>query len=166
MRFDEGGPELPPRVERAELGSWTEYGGDAVKKFSGTATYSLDFGRPAGGAADWLLDLGGVAESARVRLNGEELGTLIMPPFRVRVPGSLLRDRNTLEVSVSNLMANRIADMDRRGVAWKRFYNINFPARKPENRGDDGLFTAARWPPRASGLLGPVTLTPLAVKRF
>ena len=166
VRFDKGGPELPPPVERAELGSWTEYGGDAFKKFSGTATYTHSFDRPTGWTGDWLLDLGGVAESARVRLNGKDLGTLIMSPFRVRIPGALLKDRNTIEVSVSNLMANRVADMDRRGVKWKRFYNINFPARKPENRGEDGLFTAERWPPRASGLLGPVTLTPLDVIRF
>ena len=58
-------------------------------------------------------------------------------------------------------MANRIADLDRRGVVWKKFYNINFPSRLPENRGADGLFTAAAWPPLDSGLVGPVTLIPL-----
>jgi len=46
-------------------------------------------------------------------------------------------------------------------VEWKKFYNINMSARLPENRGADGLFTAAKWEPRPSGLLGPVTLTPL-----
>jgi hypothetical protein len=35
------------------------------------------------------------------------------------------------------------------------------PSRLRENAGRDGLFTAAHWKPRASGLLGPVTLTPL-----
>ena len=37
--------------------------------------------------------------------------------------------------------------------------------RLPENRGADGLFSAAKWEPLESGLLGPVTLTPLAVVR-
>jgi hypothetical protein len=46
-------------------------------------------------------------------------------------------------------------------VNWKRFYNINMPARLPENRGPDGLFTAAKWEPLESGLMGPVTLTPV-----
>jgi hypothetical protein len=51
--------------------------------------------------------------------------------------------------------------MDQQGMVYKKFYNINFPGRLPENRGEDGLFTAAGWTPRESGLLGPVTLTPL-----
>ena len=34
-------------------------------------------------------------------------------------------------------------------------------ARFAENRGADGLFTAAKWSPKPSGLLGPVTITPL-----
>jgi hypothetical protein len=62
---------------------------------------------------------------------------------------------------VSNLMANRIADMDRRGVVWKKFYNVNFPANRAENRNADGLFDASKWVPLDSGLLGPVTLTPV-----
>ena len=63
---------------------------------------------------------------------------------------------------MTNLSANRIADLDRRGVPWKKFYNVNFPARLPESRGADGLFSAAHWTPLESGLIGPVTLTPLA----
>ncbi|MGH9901844.1 MAG: glycosylhydrolase-like jelly roll fold domain-containing protein [Pyrinomonadaceae bacterium] len=161
VNFVEGGPELPPAVQVRELGSWTKYGGEAVRKFSGTARYTISFTRPQGAADAWLFDLGRVAESARVRLNGRELGTMINPPFRVRVPQELLKEQNTLEVSVANLMANRIADLDRRGAGWKKFYNINFPARRPENRGEDGLFNASRWEPKDSGLIGPVTLVPL-----
>ena len=81
------------------------------------------------------------------------------------IDASQLKATNTLEVSVTNLSANRIRDLDVRGVDWKKFYNVNFPARLPENRGPDGLFTAARWEPLESGLLGPVTLTPLTVIR-
>jgi hypothetical protein len=62
---------------------------------------------------------------------------------------------------VTNLSANRLADLDRRGVPWKKFYNVNYPARFPDNRGPDGLFSAAAWTPLESGLLGPVRLTPL-----
>ncbi len=72
---------------------------------------------------------------------------------------------NVLEVSVTNLTANRIADLDRRGVSWKKFYNVNIAARLAENRTPDGLFTAAGWEPLDSGLIGPVTLTPLTADR-
>ncbi len=69
-----------------------------------------------------------------------------------------------LEVSVTNLSANRIRDLDV-AASVEEVLQRQFPARLPENRGPDGLFTAAGWDPLESGLLGPVTLTPLAVVR-
>jgi hypothetical protein len=160
VRFVKGGPRLPSAQVVERLGSWTAFGADA-EAFSGTATYATTFAGPQAGARVWQLDLGRVAESARVRLNGRDLGTLIAAPYRVIVEASQLTATNTLEVSVTNLSANRIRDLDMRGVGWKKFYNVNFPARHPENRGADGLFTAAQWQPIESGLIGPVTLTPL-----
>ena len=77
-----------------------------------------------------------------------------------------MQKENILEIEVSNLMANRIADMDRRGVNWKKFYNVNFPPRRRENRGPDGLFNASRWLPRESGLIGPVKLVPVEFVTF
>jgi hypothetical protein len=91
------------------------------------------------------------------------VGTLVGPVFQLTIDGALLAGRNVLEVDVTNRMANRIADLDRRGVPWKKFCNVNFPARLRENRGPDGLFTAAGWEPLESGLLGPVTLQPVRV---
>ena len=166
VNFVEGGPALPPARQLSELSSWTAFGGDEYRYFSGTARYTLNFSRPRGSNGDWLLDLGRVAESARVRLNSRDLGTLFTPPFRVRVPAALLRETNTLEVEVSNLMINRAIDLERRGVKYKKFYNTNFPARRPEDRGADGLFDATKLSPRDSGLLGPVTLTPAEAVRF
>jgi hypothetical protein len=157
----DGGPELLPAFEIEKLDSWTNYGPESLKSFSGTARYAMSFARPQGSPAGWYLDLGRVCESANVKLNGKDLGTLIGQPFRVLIPGDLMQAQNTLEVDVSNLMANRIADLDRRGIDYKKFYNVNFPSRRPENRGRDGLFNASRWSPRESGLIGPVTLTPV-----
>jgi hypothetical protein len=159
LRFVAGGPELPAAIETDKLGSWTDFDGEAVKRFSGTAVYTISFARPERG--DWTLDLGRVAESARVKLNGNELGVLINAPYRIRIPKELLKEQNTVEVAVTNLMSNRIIDLDRRGVNWKRFYNTNMPARRRENAGQDGLFTAARWAPSESGLIGPVALVPV-----
>ena len=141
--------------------SWTELGGADVKRFSGTAEYRTTFARPGTGADAWQLDLGRVHESARVRLNGRDLGTLLGSTFTVRVEAAQWSAANVLEVFVTNLSANRIADLDRRDPSWKKFYNVNVAARLPENRGPDGVFTAAKWEPLDSGLIGPVTLTPL-----
>ncbi|GAB3750699.1 glycosyl hydrolase [Spirosoma pomorum] len=160
--FVSGGPTKPASVTTNQLGSWTDLPSDGVKIFSGAASYSLTFTKPAGHTGDWLLDLGKVAESARVQLNGQELATLIGPTYQLAIPDSLLRPTNKLTITVSNGMANRMVDLDKRHVNWKKFYNINMSARLKENRGKDGLFTAESWQPRPSGLLGPVTLTPLS----
>jgi hypothetical protein len=161
VAFVKGGPRLPAKSVVDRLGSWTVLGPDA-EVFSGTATYTTTFPEPKAAGQLWQLDLGRVAESARVRVNGQVVATLIGPSYRVVIDPVQLKATNTLEVSVTNLSANRIRDLDVRGVNWKKFYNVNFPARLPDNRGADGLFTAARWEPIESGLLGPVTLTPLA----
>jgi hypothetical protein len=156
VKFVQGGPELPASFAAEQLGSWTASGDTNAQRFAGSALYSLTFDAPAGSAKEWQLDLGKVCQSARVRLNGRELGTLITPPFRVAVD-KLKRKGNVLEVEVTNVSANRIRDLDRRGVKWKTFNDINFVnlAYQP--------FNAANWPLTDSGLLGPVTLTPLKV---
>jgi hypothetical protein len=166
VKFIKGGPELPADVRTGKLVSWTDFGGQAAKIFSGTARYTISIRKPEGRADGWLLDLGRVCESASVKLNGTELGTLICPPFNMKIAENRMEKENILEIEVSNLMANRIADMDRRGVKWKKFYNINFPPRRRENRGPDGLFDASGWQPRDSGLLGPVKLVPVELMTF
>ena len=69
-----------------------------------------------------------------------------------------LKQTNTLVINVSNLMANRIAYMDRNNIPWKKFYNVNMAARLRQNT-KDGIFDASAWEPRESGLIGPVTIT-------
>jgi hypothetical protein len=150
-----GGPVLPAKQRITALQSWTELGGEAGQAFSGTACYRLEFDLPAVPAADWLLDLGDVRESARVRVNGTAVATAWSLPFRLRIGAALHPGRNVLELDVTNLAANRIRDLDRRQVDWKIMREINFVDinYKP--------FDASSWPDTPSGLLGPVTLTPL-----
>lgn len=162
LTFVSGGPELPKPVKLSKLGSWTELEGDSYKAFSGTAVYKTTFSKPFGNTQNWQLDLGKVAHSARVNLNGKELSTLISPPFTVNIPVADLKAENTLEISVTNLMGNRMADMERKGQPYKIFYNVNFPSKEVKNRGADGLFTTLRWKPQISGLIGPVTLTQMS----
>jgi hypothetical protein len=160
--FIDGGEALPPAHETEKLTSWTDFGGDAVKDFSGTAKYSITFARPSGKADAWMLDLGKVFESVRINLNGAEVGVLIGPEFRITLDKKQVKKKNTLEIKVSNLMANRIAYMDRNNIEWKKFYNVNMAARMRQNT-KNGIFDASAWEPRESGLLGPVTITPLTL---
>ncbi len=166
LSFQSGGPVLPQPVQLSKLGSWTALEGNSYKAFSGTAVYKTSFAKPTGDAEYYRLDLGKVAHSARVILNGKELATLIAAPFTVDIPAADLKDENTLEIAVSNLMGNRIADMERKGEKYKIFYNVNFPAKDALNRDADGLFTTLRWEPQESGLIGPVTLAPLHTLKF
>lgn len=159
LTFLEGGPELPPVQELNDLKRWTDLNNEACNKFSGTANYSINFPKPTGDGSGWLLDLGEVSESATVHLNGKKIGTAIGPVYQLFIPNELMAENNKLEIAVTNLMANRIIDLEKRGVFWKKFYNVNFPARRAENRGADGLFTAEGWKPKPSGLAGPVTFT-------
>ncbi|MGD0341883.1 MAG: glycosyl hydrolase, partial [Bacteroidales bacterium] len=160
VNFLDGGPVMPASKEIAKLTSWTLFGGDDVKNFSGTASYAITFKKPKGKADAWVLDLGKVCESARVMLNGKEIAVLIGPDFKVVIDNKQLKSSNTLEVRVSNLMANRIAYMDRNNIEWKKFYNVNFNARMPQNS-KNRIFDASAWQPKDSGLLGPVTITPM-----
>ncbi len=158
IEFIEGGPELPQLVKTDKLGSWTSYEGDLYSKFSGAASYKVSFKKPENDADGWILDLGRVCESAEVLINGKYLGTYIGPLFQIQIPHDIMRAENNLEIIVSSLMLNRIIDLDKRRVNWKKFYNTNFPSRINQTRGADGQFDASRLSPVDSGLLGPVTI--------
>ena len=132
---------------------WTDQDAPETKAFSGIGKYSVTFDfQPGAGVDEWLLDLGELHETARVRINGQDAGT-VWCGQTLRV-GPLLRPgKNTLEVDVADLMANRIADMDRRGEKWRNYFFVNI---------DYKSFDASKWPVRPSGLAGPVRLCPMA----
>jgi hypothetical protein len=153
VSFVDGGPVLPHAFTSDSLLAWTGRGDADADRFAGTARYVLTFDAPDA-APRHLLALGRVAESARVKLNGRELGVLFASPFTVET-GPLRKTGNVLEVEVTNLSANRIRDLDQRGVPWRNFKDINFV------NIDYKPFDASKWPVRPSGLLGPVTLQPL-----
>jgi hypothetical protein len=166
IKFIQGGPTLPADFPTAKLASWTTFPDTNCQSFAGTADYSITFDAPRSESRlqaarvnaelqTYFLNLGRVGQSARVRLNGKDYGTLITPPFRVVVDNLKPKD-NRLEVEITNVSANRIRDLDRRHVRWKYFYDINFV------NIDYQPFDASDWPLADSGLLGPVTLTPVA----
>lgn len=148
VEFLDGGPELPAPARIPRPDSWTRFAGPPGAAFAGTARYAITFDAPPG---EWYLDLGLVHESARVRLNGRELGTLLEPPYHLHA-GRLQPAGNRLEVEVTSLAANRIRWMDAQGMAWRVFHDINFV------NIDYKPWDTTKWPLRDSGLLGPVAL--------
>jgi hypothetical protein len=153
IQFTQGGPSLPSPIQTGTLKSWTELGGADAVAFAGTAVYSTTFDAPPGVSGPCSIDLGKVCQSARIRLNGKSLGTLIIPPWRIET-GPLLPKGNHLEVEVTNVSANRIRDLDIHHIPWKIFYPPNVLSQHyaPLN--------ASAWHITESGLIGPVTLIP------
>jgi hypothetical protein len=161
VEFIDGGPDLPQPYVTDSLSSWTDAPDEKAKAFAGTARYRLTFDlTDLGDSDDYLLDLGDVRESARVKINGIDVATLFALPMRVRVGQYLKKGSNTIDIEVTNLAANRIRDLDIHKVNWKIMSDANIvtPAYKS--------FDASRWPLQPSGLLGPVRLIPVRSKQI
>lgn len=155
MNFVESEPAIDETFKLHTLGSWTELNNDTLKKNMGTARYTIkfDFKKPAN--EEYRLCLGDVRESARVRVNGKEAGTLFAVPFETNIGQLLVNGENILKIEVTNLPANRIADYDKRGVEWRMFQEINFVSITYKDVRFD------MWNPVPSGLLGPVIIKEL-----
>lgn len=76
-------------------------------------------------ATAWKIDLGDVRESARVYINGQYIGCAWSVPYVLDCKNTLKKGVNTIRIEVTNLPANRIADLDRKGVKWRKMEEIN-----------------------------------------
>jgi len=170
----------PAQLTLPKLISWSEHSDSGVKYFSGTATYRKTIQVPRamlGGDRRLWLDLGNVQVMATVSLNGQDLGLLWKPPYRVDITRVAKAGDNALEARVVNLWPNRLigdqqlpADSARNPEGtlkeWPQWVREGKPS-------PTGRFTFTTWElwkkdasPIPSGLLGPVRLVPVDVRRF
>lgn len=156
LRFMESNPTIKESFLIDRPVSWTTLNHPDAKRTAGTASYTLTMQLPDIEADEWLLDLGDVRESARVKINGQYAGTCWSVPFRLRI-GQYLnpKEANLIEIEVTNLPANRIADYDRQGINWRIFKEINLVDLNYRKTG------YGHWDPMPSGLNSPVRLIPL-----
>jgi hypothetical protein len=125
---------LPVRMHcvkgSVQLGDWSTMG---LATYSGVGTYSRRFELGHSQVeSKILLDLGRIAGTADVLVNGQRAGTLIAPPWRLDISAFVVAGENKLEVSVANTLANH--------------YSVGIP-------------TPYVFPGQTlSGLLGPVQL--------
>lgn len=161
ISFPESEPAIEGTFATDTLTQWYALPDSIAKVNFGTGRYSVEFtlDNPEG-ADDWLLDLGDVRESAEVTINGIKAGKLWSVPFTMRVGRFLRPGVNRLEVDVTNLQANRIADFERRGVKWRIFKDANIASVTNAKK-----FSFADWPLIPSGLNSRVTLTPLTLSK-
>lgn len=138
----------PGQVTLEKLISWTEHEEPGVRYFSGTAEYVREVEIPAalrGAGLALYLDLGRVQVIAEVSLNGQDLGVLWKPPFRVEITDVARPGRNQLGIRVTNLWPNRLIG--------------------DQSLPEDQRYTWTTWqhytkdsPLLESGLLGPVEI--------
>jgi hypothetical protein len=138
----------PEKTVFDQLTDWTKSAQDAIKYFSGQATYRKSFDVPyvpAPAKDRLILDLGEVHDLATVRVNGRELVTLWHAPWQVDVTSAVRPGGNELEITVVNAWRNRLA-----GDA----------ALPPEKRLTylSAATVGQGTPLLPAGLLGPVTL--------
>jgi hypothetical protein len=105
--------------------AWTTLGDAELNQTMATGRYTTHFKMKKLPNCRYVLDLGDVRESARVVVNGKEAGTLFCVPFRLDISSQLQNGKNQIDIYVTNLPANRIAQMDREGKEWRVFKEIN-----------------------------------------
>lgn len=152
--FIESVPAITGEFKLKELKSWTELAipGSKTTMATGRYTFNLNVENTPQPNMEWILDLGDVRESARVYVNGCEVSVLWAVPFQCCIGKYLKQGNNTIEIDVTNLPANRIADMDRNGIEWRKFKDINIVDIHYKATG------YAHWKSVPSGLLGPVKI--------
>ena len=125
LRFIESEPSVMPTYQLDRLQSWEGLDRSAGI-LMGTGVYSSSFVLSEEEAnQSWQIALGDVRESARVYINNHLIGCAWAVPFVLDCRDVLKAGKNELRIEVTNLPANRIAEMDRQQIPWRKFHDIN-----------------------------------------
>lgn len=161
LKFLKSEPAMPQDEYSLErIVPWTELEGGTVNEAA--ASYSRTFQLSADqlDGAEAVLEMDDVRESAEVTVNGKAAGILIAAPFSMRIGDLLQPGTNTISITVRNLPANRIAQMDREGREWRIFKDVNIAAvRSRQVVTYEQEDSYAHWATVPSGLNSTVRIT-------
>ena len=127
LSFIEETPKVSQTFTLDNLQTW-ETLSDETRVTMGTGVYETTVKlkkKDLKDATAWKIDLGDVRESARVYINGQYIGCAWSVPYVLDCKNTLKKGKNTIRIEVTNLPANRIADLDRKGVKWRKMEEIN-----------------------------------------
>ena len=152
LSFTGESPKVSGTFRLGKLQTWESLS-DSAAVTMGTGVYTTTFKLSARQAGKrWMINLGDVRESARVYINGQFVGCAWAVPFILDCGSALRKGTNTLRIEVTNLPANRIAHLDRQGVEWRKFNEINVVDINYKNT------DYSQWAPMPSGLNSKVSL--------
>jgi len=152
LYFTEEAPRVAGSFTLQKPQTWESLS-DSAAVTMGTGIYTTTFRLTKQQARQqWMIDLGDVRESARVYLNGQFLGCAWAVPFVLDCRDALRKGKNELRIEVTNLPANRIRDLDRKGYKWRKFNEINVVDINYKHTTYEG------WEPVKSGLNSEVRL--------
>lgn len=125
LSFIDEQPKVETTYKLDSLQTW-ETLGDSAAVTMGTGVYEtvVKLSRDAA-CGNWSIDLGDVRESARVYINNVYVGCAWAVPFMLDCKNVFKKGKNIIRIEVTNLPANRIADLDRNGVKWRKMKEIN-----------------------------------------
>ena len=125
LSFTEEAPKVEETFTLQGLKTWESLN-EITKTTMGTGVYETTFKMSKEQAKkQWNIDLGDVRESARVYINGHYIGCAWAVPYVLHCQDALSKGKNTIRIEVTNLPANRIAALDRKGVKWRKMKEIN-----------------------------------------
>lgn len=153
LTFTEGQPKVPASQAMETIKPWTNTSDPEADDFSGQASYSSEFDFKKSEGKHYLLTIDKVYESAKIWINGEYAGNIWSIPYQLDVTEQLQNGKNTIKIEVANLMANSIRYLDRNGIEWRNYHEINFV------NIDYKPFDASNWKTMPSGLGGKVKIS-------
>ena len=126
LTFTEEAPKVEKTYQLPSLQTW-EGLDEQTRVTMGTGVYTTKFklSKKEDPQGRWFIDLGDVRESARVYINGQFIGCAWSVPFILDTKGTLRVGENEVRIEVTNLPANRISQLDRQGVKWRKMEEIN-----------------------------------------
>ena len=126
LTFTEEAPKVEKTYQLKDLQTW-ETLDEQTRIMMGTGIYTTTFklSKKEDPKGAWKIDLGDVRESARVYINGQFIGCAWSVPFVLETKGTLKEGLNEIRIEVTNLPANRISELDRKGVQWRKMEEIN-----------------------------------------
>ena len=156
LSFVESEPAINSTYTLDNIQTWESLNNDTAKIMMGTGVYTTTVNMTKDEAkAKWAINLGDVRESARVYVNDNFVGCAWSVPFILNCKDAFKAGKNTLRIEVTNLPANRISEMDRQGVKWRKFDEINVVDINYKKT------SYANWEAVKSGLNSNVTLLKL-----